>query len=318
MRSVIANAYELVTKLQDGEWHVRHHVEQHLEVLALTEQQLDEWGLTLERKSSSPNLDSVRLNRTVKLIDRVALQKRWPYPVLFFVQIGSTNQYLLDNLNALSAGTVCVTERQTAGRGQNGRVWHSPFASNLYLSLFWRLDTDLISGVTLALGVALAKVLTKLGCKKMSVKWPNDLYCDGKKVAGILVESRAQAGCSVVNLVIGVGINLAMNKNDSAAIDQAWSNLLEHLPSSTITKTELALSLLQAMTEGLDEFATTGFAGFVPDWQQFDYLQHQTVFVEQGEELLCGTARGISAQGALQLETPTGLLDISSGRVRLA
>ncbi|MGL4827262.1 MAG: biotin--[acetyl-CoA-carboxylase] ligase [Vibrionaceae bacterium] len=317
MHGVIANAYALVTKLQDGKWHALHRIGQRLEDLALIEQQLDEWGLTLEHKSSSPDLNRVRLNRPIALFDSVALQKRWPYPVLFFAQTGSTNQYLLDNLNALSAGTVCVTERQTAGRGQNGRVWHSPFASNLYLSLLWRLEADL-SGVTLALGVALAKALTKLGCKKMSVKWPNDLYCDGKKVAGILVESRAQAGCSAVNLVIGVGINLTMDKNDDTPIDQAWSNLLDHLPPLTINKTELALFLLQAMTKGLDEFAKHGLAAFAQDWQQFDYLQHQTVFVEQGEELLCGTARGISAQGALQLETPTGLLDINCGRVRLA
>ncbi|MGL4733552.1 MAG: biotin--[acetyl-CoA-carboxylase] ligase [Enterovibrio sp.] len=317
MHGMIANAYALVMKLQDGKWYALHHIEQPLEDLALIEQQLAEWGLVLEYKSSSLDLNSVRLNSPVTLLDSVALQKWWPYPVLFFAQIGSTNQYLLDNLNALSAGTVCVTERQTAGRGQNGRAWHSPFASNLYLSLLWRFDADL-SGVTLALGVALAKALTKLGCKKMSVKWPNDLYCDGKKVAGILVESCAQAGCSVANLIIGVGINLAMNKNDGAPIDQDWSNLLDHLPSSTINKTELALSLLQAMTEGLDEFAKAGLAGFAQDWQQFDYLQHQTVFVEQGEELLCGTARGISTQGALKLETPTGLLDINCGRVRLA
>ncbi|MGL5291587.1 MAG: biotin--[acetyl-CoA-carboxylase] ligase [Vibrionaceae bacterium] len=317
MHGLINNAYTLVTKLQDGEWHTLQNIGLALEDVLQIEQQFDEWGLTLECKSSLPNLTCVRLSKAVSLLDESALQKLWHWPVFFFAQIGSTNQYLLGNINSLSTGSVCLTERQTAGRGQNGRVWHSPFASNLYLSLLWRIDTD-PCGVTLALGVTLAKALAKLGCQKMSVKWPNDLYCDGKKVAGILVESSAQVGSPVINLVIGLGINLTMDKSEGKSIEQAWSNLLDHLPSSALNKTELAFCLLQAMAEGLNKFAQTGLAGFMQDWQQFDYLQHQAVFVEQGGELLCGTARGISAQGALQLETPTGVLEISCGRVRLA
>ncbi|MGL5335840.1 MAG: biotin--[acetyl-CoA-carboxylase] ligase [Enterovibrio sp.] len=313
---LIANAYALVIRLQDGKWHALPKIGLALDDILQIEPQLADWGLTLERKNA-PHVASVRLSKPVLLLDEATLQKLWRWPVLFFAQLDSTNQYLLDNMNNLPAGTVCVTERQTAGRGQNGRVWYSPFASNLYLSLLWRLDTD-PSGITLALGIVIAKALTKLGCQKMSVKWPNDLYCDGKKVAGILVESCAQAGSSVADLVIGVGINLTMDKDNAKSIDQAWSNLLEHLPSSNLNKTELAFCLLQAMAEGLNKFAQTGFAGFTDDWQQFDHLQHQTVFVEQGNELLCGIARGVSAQGTLQLETTAGLVDINCGRVRLA
>ena len=91
-------------------------------------------------------------------------------------------------LRRAPSGTVCLAERQTAGRGRRGRTWVSPFAANLYLSVLWRypIGPAALGGVSLAAGVAVARVLAGLGVADLGLKWPNDLLWRGRKLGGLL------------------------------------------------------------------------------------------------------------------------------------
>lgn len=120
--------------------------------------------------------------------------------------IDSTNQYLLDRIGELKSGDACVAEYQQAGRGRRGRKWFSPFGANLYLSMFWRLEQGPAAaiGLSLVIGIVMAEVLRKLGADKVRVKWPNDLYLQDRKLAGILVELTGKTG-DAAQIVIGPG-----------------------------------------------------------------------------------------------------------------
>ena len=146
------------------------------------------------------------------LYDEGRLQAEAPMaPVHCFPVIDSTNQYLLERVNTLSSGESCLAECQTAGRGRRGKPWVSPFGCQLILSMYWRLEQGMAAamGLSLAVGVAVVEALESLGYPGVALKWPNDLYYQGRKLAGILVEMSGSAGASC-HLVIGVGLNLAM------------------------------------------------------------------------------------------------------------
>ncbi|MDX1654152.1 MAG: biotin--[acetyl-CoA-carboxylase] ligase, partial [Candidatus Competibacteraceae bacterium] len=144
-----------------------------------------------------------------------------------FDQIDSTNSYLLTRAKAgAPGGSVCLAERQSAGRGRRGRQWISPFAANLYLSVLWRYPDGpaLLSGLSLAVGVAMARALEGVGVVGVGLKWPNDLLWRDQKLGGILLEFGGESSgpCQVVT---GVGLNVTMPKEPALDIDQPWPDL---------------------------------------------------------------------------------------------
>jgi len=119
--------------------------------------------------------------------------------------IGSTNQHLLDQAKDKSSGWVCLAEQQTAGRGRRGRVWFSTKGSSIMCSLLWRFSQPLsdVSSLSLAVGVMLLRALAKYGVQTgIQLKWPNDILYNSRKLAGILLERRAES------IVIGFGMNI--------------------------------------------------------------------------------------------------------------
>lgn len=215
--------------------------------------------------------------------------------------IDSTNQYLLERMDELQSGDACVAEYQQAGRGRRGRQWFSPFGSNLYLSMYWRLEQGPLAamGLSLVIGIVTAEVLQALGASDVRVKWPNDLYLKDRKLAGILVELTGKTG-DAAQIVIGTGINLAMNSPDTNVVNQGWINLQE--AGVTIDRNKLAASLVNQMRESLQLFEREGLAPFIERWSELDNFINRPVKLLIGEREVLGIARGIDQQGGLILE----------------
>ena len=116
--------------------------------------------------------------------------------VSLFTSIDSTNQWILDRIGQVQEGHLCFTEYQTAGKGRRGRTWVSPVGANLMFSLYWQMPDGMAAamGVSLVVGVAVVETLHQFGLTDIRLKWPNDLYANDKKIAGILVEMTGQAG----------------------------------------------------------------------------------------------------------------------------
>ncbi|WP_192459587.1 bifunctional biotin--[acetyl-CoA-carboxylase] ligase/biotin operon repressor BirA [Musicola keenii] len=215
--------------------------------------------------------------------------------------IDSTNQYLLERLGTLSSGDACVAEYQQAGRGRRGRQWFSPFGANLYLSLYWRLEQGPAAavGVSLVIGIVMAEVLHSLGAEGVRVKWPNDLYLNDRKLAGILVELNGRTG-DVAHLVIGAGINLRMREPDVAVVNQGWINLQE--AGISIDRNALAARVITELRTALAEYEQHGFSSFTSRWNNLDNFYNRQVKLIIGNREIIGVAKGIDAQGALLLE----------------
>ena len=118
-----------------------------------------------------------------------------------------------------------LADRQHAGQGRRGRAWISPPGANVYLSLSRRFAQPLpaLSGLSLAAGIAVVEALHRLGVTEAGLKWPNDVLAGGRKLGGLLVNLRPDAGGSAA--IVGLGLNLRMPDEAGAAIDQPWCDL---------------------------------------------------------------------------------------------
>ena len=292
----------LVSLLADGEFHSGEQLGEHLGMsrAAINKhvQTLRDWGVdvfTVPGKGYS-------LPEPVQLLDEAFICSEITQgKIAVLPVIDSTNQYLLDRLNDLNSGDACVAEYQQAGRGRRGRKWFSPFGANLYLSMYWRLEEGPAAaiGLSLVIGIVMAEVLQDLGADQVRVKWPNDLYLQDRKLAGILVELTGKTG-DAAQIVIGAGINLAMRHVESDVINQGWINLQE--AGIRIDRNMLAVRLIAELRTALQCFEQEGLTPYLSRWEKLDNFIHRPVKLIIGEKEIFGISRGIDEQGALLLE----------------
>lgn len=253
-------------------------------------------------------------------------------------ETGSTNTDLMQRMKALprehaasGVQAVRVAYLQTAGRGRQGRQWHTSPGHALTFSLACVLPRPLsgLAGLSLAVGVALVERLRALAADahRITLKWPNDVLLDGGKLAGILVET-AWSTPQATAAVIGIGLNLYRDEAliaalaDSAAAvpaavratpPAALSGLV-----SPVEPSETLAAVLTGLADMLERFGADGFAPFCEPWCNYHaYAGREVVLLEQGGELARGTALGVDTRGQLQLSTPQGLRTVATGDVSL-
>lgn len=231
----------------------------------------------------------------------------------------STNDWLLSRLQTgLVSGSVCLAERQTAGRGTRGRQWLSPYGSNLYISLYWHFACGPVElgGLSLSLAAVIARALSDAGAQDVKIKWPNDLYTSTGKLGGILIDMVAEvAGPS--HVVIGVGLNMGMPQENHDLIDQAVADLRDTGLPGTLDRNQLAALVINAMAKGCQQFSRDGFTAFREDWLAQDMVIGQQVELSSGDTVITGEACGVNEMGALELRTESGHQTFSSGDVTL-
>ena len=233
-------------------------------------------------------------------------------------EVDSTNTYLKRLArDGAPSGTACMAESQHAGRGRLGRSWISPFACNLYLSLLWRFDAgpSALGGLSLVTGVAMMRALQTFLPDGLTLKWPNDVHWQGRKLAGILVEMAGEsAGPS--HAVIGVGLNVRMPDEIGAQIAQPWTDMTRCL-GKTPSRNALAAAVLSAVVEDLLRFQVDGLRPFVDTWRRYDAAAGKIVQLHLPNGVVDGRARGIDDDGSLLLQVGDELRRFSSGEISL-
>lgn len=226
-------------------------------------------------------------------------------------QVGSTNTVLAGE--PFGNGAVMLAEQQTAGRGRRGRNWLSPLASNLYLSVRWHFTAGIASleGLSLAVGVALAEALSFHGVDNIELKWPNDLWLNGKKLGGVLVEIGGDVNGECY-AIVGVGLNVSMPQGFAANIDQPWSDLAS--AGVKDSRNDLAASLISHLIQLLSHYQRKGFNHYREAWLARNALANKLVNVTGAEEL-AGRVSGITEAGGLILQTPKGEQVVNGGEV---
>ena len=218
-------------------------------------------------------------------------------------EIDSSNSELMRRARAgQHEPTLLVAERQTAGRGRQGRVWQSQPGDSLTFSIGLALSPQDWSGLSLAVGLSLAETLHP----NVRLKWPNDLWFEDRKLGGILVEAASMGGRSQV--VVGVGLNI--RPRPSEGLSTAPAALSELWPDCTAADAlgKLAFPLIQALLA----FETTGFAPLQKRFEVRDVLKDRRVHTSDGQE---GIALGVSSGGALRLQTGLGVQEIHSAEI---
>lgn len=233
--------------------------------------------------------------------------------------LDSTNAELMRRARAGEhAPVLLVALEQTAGRGRRGRTWYSQPGDALTFSLGLPLSPRDWSGLSLVVGLSLAEQLHP----ELRLKWPNDLWWQGRKLGGILVET-ASVGAQRY-AVLGVGINLVTPMADwpaaqplaeaAVALPSAAPVGLQDLPGPAAQRDagECLAAIVPALVRDVQAFAQQGFAPFVPRYAQRDVLLDQPVWASDGQT---GTGAGVGPDGALRLRTAQGEVTINSAEV---
>lgn len=228
-----------------------------------------------------------------------------------FTELDSTNQRLLAAAPSVGSLDVCIAEFQTQGRGRRGRRWSAPLGSGICLSVGWQFAGMPAepAALTLAVGVAVRRVLERVAGLTISLKWPNDLVFDDRKLGGILLELKAEAHGGA-HVVVGVGLNVTL----PAALLPTLSDwprgavdLKVALGSEPPPRAVLAAAIVSELAALLADYPTRGFAAYRTEWRSADFLRGRAVRLDEPTGRLLGTAVGIDADGALLVETEGGL-----------
>jgi BirA family biotin operon repressor/biotin-[acetyl-CoA-carboxylase] ligase len=203
-----------------------------------------------------------------------------------------------------------VAEYQTAGRGRRGRRWDVPLGGGVCLSVGWQFAgmPTALAALTLAVGVAVRRVLQRVAGLDIALKWPNDLVYDERKLGGILLELVAEAHGGV-HVVAGIGLNVALPPTllpslsdwPRGAIDLATALGREPPPRAV-----LAGALINELAALFSDYPERGFAAYRGEWRSADFLRGRAVQLDQVAGPLVGTVLGIDADGALLVETAAG------------
>ncbi len=232
--------------------------------------------------------------------------------------VDSTNRYLYRLLNQGSIHSLAVlSEFQESGKGRRGNDWFSPYASGICMSLGWHFHSTPASytALSLATGVAVCRCLRRLGITKIGLKWPNDIVCEGKKLGGILLESRSEtAGCS--DVVIGIGINVDLPDETMNAISQPVTDICT-LSEETISRNLISGILIEELLEMLEDYQENGFASCLEEWRQFDDFVGREANLLLPNETLSGEILGIDENGLLLMSVKGETRRFSSGEISL-
>jgi BirA family transcriptional regulator, biotin operon repressor / biotin---[acetyl-CoA-carboxylase] ligase len=230
-------------------------------------------------------------------------------PALYLLEsTSSTNDYFKGKPKSENNQLeFCFTEEQTQGRGRLGRTWHSPVGVNIMMSCRWAIPENVsdLNGLSSCVSLSLVNALKKLSSvEELACKWPNDLYYQNKKLAGILIELHTENG-RISEAIIGIGLNV--NMLSSELIDQPWTSL-QNILNEPQDRHVIAALVIQSLHAYLVRFSEKGFEDFQQEWQAYDYLTGRQVTLCRGQEKISGIAKGINLSGHLLIETIDGLV----------
>lgn len=316
--------FPILRLLSDGRFHSGEAIASHFGVTRATV-----WNALQDAETLGVRLFSVRgkgyrLPEPMSFLDKTRIQAQLgqhaeTYILEILDHIDSTNSHLMRAAAQGAAHATCaVAELQTAGRGRRGRAWQAGLGNSLAFSVLWRFDcgAGALSGLSLAVGVALMRALHEIGASEARLKWPNDVMSDGQKLAGILIELQGDMdGPSAA--VIGIGLNLRLPENMRRAIDQPAIDL-ERLLDDPLAPDEILAALLRHLADVLMLFERSGFEQLREEWVSHHAYQDETVRMLMPDgRVIEGIAEGIAADGALMVRTPEGVQRFTAGEISM-
>ena len=247
-----------------------------------------------------------------KILNFLKNDKDISWELSIFEEIGSTNDYLLEN-SKKNKISICLTESQTKGRGRNSKEWQSPKYENIYMSISFSTNQDLkfFSSFSLVTALSVQKALTKHKFDT-KIKWPNDIYINSKKVGGILIETLSKDKNNIV--VVGIGLNVFMKSN--LKIDREWTSLILENESMSIDRNKIISDIANELLIDKKTFEEKGFGAFRKNFNELNILKNKKVSLSnsQYDDVV---ALDVNEDGSLNVKTKSEIRKIFSGEVSI-
>jgi BirA family biotin operon repressor/biotin-[acetyl-CoA-carboxylase] ligase len=240
--------------------------------------------------------------------------------VVAYKKIDSTNDTAYELAEkGVKEGMVIVAEEQVKGKGRHGRAWISPPKGGVYLSVILRptIAPSEIPKITLLAAVAVAQALRRMCGLDVSIKWPNDILMDGRKLCGILTEMKAEQD-RVDFLVVGIGINVA---TPIRSLPKGASSIKEELAKSgrgaeDVSRVELTRKILEEFEKYYMILEKEGFAPIIDAWKSLSAMLGSRIKVILQNRTFEGNAHTIDPDGCLVVRLDSGVLEkVSSGDI---
>lgn len=232
-------------------------------------------------------------------IEKIKSKLGQEYSVHYQREMGSTNSWALDKCEKTDEVFLC--DKQTKGRGRLGRIWESQAFKDGLMTLVDQSPqkTEKAYQVTLVAGLSLLESLMKsYPDLNLKLKWPNDLICNDKKLAGLLCEIKDKKKL----LIIGLGININSKKNDfSTELQDKLTSLFEELKQE-VSREDLLISFIKNYKKNRAIYDTSGLKNLINLWNQYDYLQGKKVQIQSNGNPITGIAGGINHEGLLRID----------------
>jgi BirA family biotin operon repressor/biotin-[acetyl-CoA-carboxylase] ligase len=231
--------------------------------------------------------------------------------------LASTNSALM--ARGAAHGHTLLAEAQTAGRGRRGRSWQALPCGSVLLSAAWQFPGGAasLSGLSLSVGVAIARALQTVGATEIALKWPNDILWHGQKLGGVLIELEGDA-LGPTNAVIGIGLNVHLPITARDSIDQPVADLSTAAPGVRADRNALVNALLISLQSTLAEFQLQGFAAHADAWRALHAYEGKATRVLQPDgRVLEAESTSVDADGALVLKRGASLVRVHSAEVSL-
>ncbi|MBC7794106.1 MAG: biotin--[acetyl-CoA-carboxylase] ligase [Clostridia bacterium] len=221
-------------------------------------------------------------------------------------------------------GTTIMARAQTSGRGRLGRSWLSEPGTGIYATVILRPPADRrerFGELSLVSGIAICETVRSIGVANAKLKWPNDVLVDGRKIAGILLESDLAAEPPFV--LVGIGVNFTKHAERKLPDDlvPTYTGIADHMSALPATEGRDPLAstlhtMLHWLAKRYDQWLAGGFEALLPAYADLDALKDTVVTISiRGGESFTGTAEGVNSQGELLVRGPNGVIAHRAGEV---
>lgn len=316
---------QLIARLSDGKFHSGEDLAAELGISRSAAwkqiQTLDAYGLDVFRVRGK----GYCLPRPLELLDEARIHpaidpahRRDISTMEVFFSTDSTNAQLMRKAGQPGFhGSIAVAEFQNAGRGRRGRHWLSPFGAGICLSIAWRYDPqpENLTALSLAAGVGVIRALHDVGLTGACLKWPNDIICDGRKLGGVLLESRGEMA-GPCDVVLGIGVNYSLPDELIRTLDQPVTDISRQ-QGCGLQRNVLCGRIISHALHMFREFGARGFSPFIDQWRQYDWFAGKEARLVMQDRSYAGKVLGVTAGGLLRMSIRGKIRQFANGELSL-
>lgn len=253
--------------------------------------------------------------------DAIKAKIRSPFwkQIILNKTVDSTNTVASGIAEKAEESTIVLADSQTKGRGRLGRLWISPPGVSIYMSIILKPLIDIcdVTFITIMAAVACANALRKSTNLNVTIKWPNDLVCSGKKIGGILTELKIEHN-RLIYAVTGIGINVNADINTFPADVRDIATTVKNETGKVFRRTDIIADILNETEKWYIALNKGDKDTIISEWKRLDSTLGKEVLVITASDTLSGIAELIDEKGMLMLRLPSGQLKrITTGDLKI-